>query len=372
MLMPRPSYSFLHSMLVLAAAAGIGLCLPISSPAAQKPASVIYEEVPLPDVLFLCGEPVPIDRWEVREMLDRELSISMWNQAQVFMWLKRAGRYFPYIEKRLKEEGLPDDLKYLAVAESALILDIRSSMGAMGLWQFMPPTARQVGLRYDNMIDERRDFEKSTTAALQYLKRLHGMFGNWALAMAAYNCGKSRLRDEMKRQRSDNFYRLSLPLETERYIFRIAAIKLILEDPAKYGYSVPPTRVYRPTPCDRVEVNSRGVVPMVEVAEAIGTDVKMIKDLNPHILGYNMPPGRYVVNVPTGQGARLANTLEKLSRTYAGTGGGSITGDRYVVQRGDTLSSISKRSGVPMETIRALNGIEGSLIRIGQQLRLRP
>ncbi len=111
---------------------------------------------------------------------------------------------------------------------------------------------------------------------------------------------------------------------------------------------------------------------MVEVAEAIGTDVKMIKDLNPHILGYNMPPGRYVVNVPTGQGALLAKVVEKMSRTYAGTGGGPITGGLYVVQRGDTLSSISKRSGVPVSTIRSLNGIQGSLIRIGQQLRLRP
>ncbi len=369
---PHPSYSCLRSMLVLAAAAGLALCLPPISPASQKPAPVVHEEVPLPDVLFLCGEPVPIERREVGEMLDRELTISAWNQAQVFMWLKRVGRYFPYIEKRLKEEGLPDDLKYLAVAESALIMDIRSSMGAMGPWQFMPGTAREAGLRYDNMIDERRDFEQATTAALKYLKRLRKMFGNWALTMAAYNCGKSRLRGQMKRQRSDNFYRLNLPLETERYVFRIAAIKLILEDPAKYGYSIPESRVYRPIPCDRVEVNSRAVIPMVEVAEAIGTDVKMIKDLNPQILGYNMPRGRYTVNVPPGQGAHLAMALEKMSKTYAGTGGGSITGDLYVVQRGDTLSSISKRSGVPVQTIRSLNGIHGSLIRIGQQLRLRP
>ncbi len=372
MSIPRPSHSLLHSMLVLAASAGLALCLPISSSATQNSATLVFEEAPLPEVLFLCGEPVPLERWEVREMLDRELSISMWNQAQVFMWLKRAGRYFPYIEKRLKEEGLPDDLKYLAVAESALIMDIRSSRGAMGPWQFMPATARQIGLRYDNMIDERRDFERSTTAAFQYLRRLHDIFGNWALAMAAYNCGKSRLRDQMKRQKADSFYRLSLPLETERYIYRIAAIKLILENPGGYGYRIPPSRVYRPIPCDRVEVNSRGVVPMVEVAEVIGADVKMIKDLNPHILGYNMPPGRYVVNVPTGQGPLMARAVEKMSRTYAGTGGGPITGDLYIVQRGDTLSSISKRSGVPVATIRSINGIQGSLIRIGQQLRLRP
>ncbi len=371
-MIPIPFYSVRRFTLFMGVAAGFVFCLAVSVASAQKTSHGLYEEVPLPDVLFLCGEPVPLDRREVREMLDRELSISVWNQAQVFMWLKRAGRYFPHIEKRLVEEGLPDDLKYLAVAESALIMNIRSSMGAMGAWQFMPGTARQVGLRYDTMIDERRDFEKSTTAALQYLKKLREMFGNWALAMAAYNCGKTRLRDAMNKQRADSFYRLSLPLETERYIYRIASIKLILEDPARYGYSMPPSRVYRPIPCDRVEVNTGSVIPMVEVAEAIGKDVKMIKDLNPHILGYNMPSGRYVVNVPTGRGVHMVKAMDKMSRKYAVTQGGFIKGDIYVVQRGDTLSGISKRSGVPVQTIRSLNGIQGSLIRIGQQLRLRP
>lgn len=373
--MPLPLHGFSCSLsrstpLMVAA---LAFYLFMAAPAVASPgsASVVFEEHDLPSVLFLCGEPIPLDRLEVREMLDRELSISAWNQAQVFMWLKRAGRYFPYIEQRLKEEGLPDDLKYLAVAESALIMDIRSSAGAMGPWQFMPATARQAGLRYDNMIDERRDFELATTAALQYLRRLHESFGNWTLAMAAYNCGQSRLRNEIQRQRSNCFFRLSLPLETERYIYRIASIKLILENPAAYGYRIPAGRIYRPIPGDRVEVNSRAVIPMVEVAEAIGTDVKRIKDLNPHILGYNMPAGRYTVNVPTGKGTALARAMDRLGSSLAMTGGSPITGDVYVVQRGDTLSGISKRSGVPIETIRSLNNIQGSLIRINQRLRLR-
>jgi LysM repeat protein len=362
----------LHSMAPSAVIVGLLLLPPATVSADQRPDRPGYEEVPLPGVLFLCGEPVPLDRRHVREMLDRELTISAWDQAQVFMWLKRAGRYFPHIEKRLAEEGMPEDLKFLAVAESSLITHIRSHRGAMGPWQFMPRTARHNGLRKDRRIDERRDFERATSAALRFLKKLHGMFGEWTLAMAAYNCGETRLKKEMKRQRADGFYRLNLPLETERYIFRIAAIKLILEDPVRYGYRISKDRVYRPLSCDRVEVHLPAPVPIVDVAEALGTDFKTVKELNPHIQGYNMPSGRYAVQVPEGQGPRLTRVLETVGRTYAVTSGGAITGDRYVVQRGDTLIGISRRSGVPVHTIKELNGIQGSLIRVGQKLELSP
>ena len=201
LLAPRP-------ILVPVLAALIALCLPAPTRAGRQATPIMHEEVPLPDVLFLCGEPVPLEDRSVREMLDRELTISAWDRAQVFMWLKRAGRFFPHIEEQLLKEGLPDDLKYLAVAESSLITHIRSRRGAMGPWQFMPGTARHKGLRKDRRIDERRDFERSTDAALEYLKTLKEKFGTWALAMAAYNCGDSRLRKEMSRQRADSFYRL--------------------------------------------------------------------------------------------------------------------------------------------------------------------
>lgn len=351
------------------------LLLTLSSPpsgaADQVRSNPLYEEVPLPTTLFLCGEPVPLEQRHVREMLDRELTIAAWDQAQVFMWLKRVGRFFPHIERRLAEEGLPDDLKYLAVAESALIPHIRSPRGAMGHWQFMPGTATQVGLRKDRRIDERRDFESATDAALRYLKRLHGIFQRWDLAMAAYNCGDSRLKKRMKTQRVTTYYQLSLPRETERYIFRIAAIKLILENPARYGYRIPPDRVYQPVPCDRVEIQVPAMVPIAEVAEALDTDFKTIKELNPHIVGDYMASGRYAVRVPPGQGPRLSAVLKTLGKKIAGTGG-AITGDVYVVQPGDTLTHISRRSGVPINTIRKRNGIRGSLIRVGQRIILAP
>lgn len=336
----------------------------------DRPAS-LYEEPPLPTSLFLCGEAVPLERRHVREMLDREITIAAWDRAQVFMWLKRSGRFFPHIERRLAEEGLPDDLKYLAVAESALIPYIRSPRGAMGHWQFMPGTARQIGLRKDRRIDERQDFESATEAAIRYLKQLYKTFQCWSLTMAAYNCGGSRLKNEMKLQRTDTFYQMNLPRETERYVFRIAAIKLILENPARYGYRIPPDRVYQPIPCDRVEVHIPAMVPITDVAEALGTDFKTLKELNPHILGDYMASGRYAVQVPPGQGRRLSAVLKTLARKVAATGG-AITGETYLVQPGDTLIHISRRSGVPVSTIQELNGIQGSLIRVGQRIKLAP
>lgn len=367
----RPFRPGLRSAILLVFVALMSLLQAAPLFAGDETATPVYREVPLPEVLFLCGEPVPLHQRHVMEMLDRELTISAWDRAQVFMWLKRAGRYFPHIEKRLVEEGLPEDLKYLAVAESALIPHIRSPRGAMGPWQFMPGTARQNGLRKDGRIDERRDFERSTSAALGFLKKLNGMFGSWTLAMAAYNCGDNRIKKEMKRQEVDNFYQLNLPLETERYIFRIAAIKLILEDPSAYGYRIEQRRVYRPITKDRVEVNQSTIIPIVDVAHEMGTDFKTIKELNPHILGRHMPSGRYFVNVPPGRGGELTKALQKTRKTYAVGKDGFITGDRYVVQRGDTLIGISRRSGVPVVTIRELNGIQGSMIRVGRQLTLR-
>jgi len=340
-------------------------------PATPNPPARIYEEPSLPRKLSLCDEPIPLEKREVLEMLDREVTIAAWDQAQVFMWLKRVGRYFPYIEKRLREEGLPDDLKYLAVAESSLILGIRSPKGALGTWQFMPATGRQHGLRKDRSIDERKDFERATDAALRYLKELHEMFQSWHLAMAAYNCGYARMKKEMEKQRAAGFFSLNLPRETERYIYRIAAIKLILENPEAYGYRIPEERVYSPVPADRVVAKVRSSIPIVDIAEALGTDFKTIKELNPHIQGYHMPTGTYYVRVPEGAGKRLAQVLKKMDGKYAKRTV-DIDGDVYIVQAGDTLSQISRRSGVPISTIKELNDIRGSLICIGQRLKLKP
>lgn len=338
---------------------------------AQENAYPVFDNFPLPESVSLCGEPMPLENRRVREMLDREFTIAVWDRAQVFMWLKRAGRYFPHIEKKLAEAGMPDDLKYLAVAESSLLTHIRSSQGAIGPWQFMARTARGNGLRKDHMVDERLSFEHSTEAALKYLKRLKDMFGTWTLALAGYNCGKTRLKKEIEKQKVTGYYRLNLPLETERFIFRIAAIKIIMENPKTYGYRLTHEQVYRPIECDTVPVKIPVQLHIKDVARALGTDFKVLKEFNPQILNCYLPAGHYTIKVPSGLASRMTTVLKQLTRTASRRM--KKASDRYyVVQPGDTLSHIARRKGVPVVTLKRLNGIRGSLIMVGQMLRVSP
>ncbi|MBW2606810.1 MAG: lytic transglycosylase domain-containing protein [Deltaproteobacteria bacterium] len=252
----------------------------------------------LPSTLSLCGETIPLENSHVWEMLDREFNITVWDRAQVFMYLKRAGRYFPYIEKKLSEAGMPMDLKYLAVAESALLTYARSSDGARGMWQFMKLAARSNGLRRDNIVDERLNFEHSTKAAIKYLKYLKRKFNTWPLALAAYNGGETRIRKAIREQKTRDYYRLNLPLETERYVFRIAAIKIVMDNPARYGYHLSQERVYRPHKYDIIHVNIKKTIQITEFAQFFGTDFKAVKELNPQFLKSYLPQGKYTVNVP--------------------------------------------------------------------------
>jgi LysM repeat protein len=331
----------------------------------------VFEDFPLPESLRLCGEPIPLENHHVREMLEREFIISVWDQAQVFLWLKRAGRYFPYIEKKLAEAGMPDDLKYLAVAESALLTHIRSKDGALGTWQLMKHTARHNDLRKDRMLDERLNFERSTAAALKHLKRLRGMFDSWTMVLAAYNCGEGRIKKEIRKQKVKDYYRLNLPLETERFIFRIAAVKIIMENPKRYGYNLAPDRIYQPAEYDTVQAKISVPIHVMDVAQALDTDFKVLKEFNPQILGDFLPAGKYMIKVPSGQGTKTATVLKKLTRT-ASRRMKKVSDQYYVVLSGDTLSHIAQRTGVSVDTLKRLNGIRGSLIRAGEKLRLRP
>ncbi len=160
-----------------------------------------------PDQLALCGEAVPLDVPEVKERLDREFTIVVYSHAQVYLWLKRMQRYFPWLERELARNGLPNDLKYVAVAESDLQISASSPAGAVGPWQFIRSTGANYGLAQSEGIDERRDFEKSTQSAFKYLRDLRELFQNWTLALASYNCGERRVQDEMKKQKVSSYYR---------------------------------------------------------------------------------------------------------------------------------------------------------------------
>lgn len=324
-----------------------------------------------PHSITLCNEAIPLESPIVWEKLDREFTIAAWDRPQVILWLKRAGRYFPYIEQKLAEEGLPDDLKYLAVAESALLATIRSSKGASGLWQLMARTGRHYGLRKNRLIDERLDFERATDAALIYIKHLRDTFDSWTLVLAAYNCGEYHLKREMKKQKVDDFYSLNLPSETERFIFRITAIKIIMENPQLYGYRLAKDQIYQPLNYDTVEVRVDKQSHLTDMASALGTDYRVLKGLNPHILSHQLPTGQYALRVPPGAGERVAAFLQN------NDGGGSVgivevSKGHYIVRPGDTLSHIARRTGVPIAILKRLNGINGSLVRAGERLQLAP
>jgi membrane-bound lytic murein transglycosylase D len=224
---------------------------PLPSVSPEAPASAAAPEVRFPyytypDNLTLCGEAVPLKEQVVREALDREFVLVVWSRAQTTMWLKRAPRYFPELEKKIQAKNLPPDLKYVALVESDLRQRAHSHAGAMGPWQFMGPTAQRFRLQVTPVVDERFDFGQATDAALDYLKTLRQQMGSWALAMAAYNCGEGRVQKEQGLQRVNNYYHLALPEETERYVFRVLAAKVVMESPRTYGFDIPPTAFMDP------------------------------------------------------------------------------------------------------------------------------
>ena len=328
-------------------------------------------EYDLPDSMTLCGETIDLTDPLTREMFDREFTIMVWDRPQVFMWLKRAGRYFPYFEKKLAEQNLPDDLKYLAVAESSLHLTAKSGAGANGMWQFMEATAQHYGLRVEKgVIDERLSVEKSTEVAFKYLKELNGRFGNWMLAMAAYNGGENRVNQAMKSQNVEDYFKLNLPPETERYVFRIAAIKMILGDPSRFGYRIKPERIYKPQDTKTVNVNISGRFYITDVTEVAGINYRTFMELNPIILSVTMPQGRYAVQVPPESREDFIKALEKLSDPDFRVKNGYDK--RYVVvKEGEVLYTISWRTGVPVGTIMSLNNMKNAGITPGQRLLIR-
>jgi hypothetical protein len=301
-------------LLLLAAGVALGPGGPRPAPPAPRveaPAAAPWPYFQAPDHITLCHDPVPLDDPEVREDLDREFTIAVWSRAQTTMWIKRGQRYFPEIERRIRAYGLPLDLKYVAVIESNLMPKARSSVGALGPWQFMGPTAKRFQLQANDALDERMNFTAATDAALRYLRDLHRLFRNWPLALAAYNCGEGRVQKEMALQGVSNYYHLSLPEETERYLYRILAAKIILESPGRYGYDIPPEKLYPPLDFDEVDFSVAKEVAVRTLAEACGSNYKSLKRLNPWIKGAALPPGAYHLKIPKGSASRFREAYRR-------------------------------------------------------------
>lgn len=233
----------------------------------------------VPKNLCFAEESLPLHDYEVYERMDRELLINTYWQTQTILIHKRANRWFPVIEPILKRNGIPEDFKYIPVIETGF-LNLTSPAGAVGFWQFMPNTALEYGLEVNSQVDERYHVEKSTQAACNYFNKLYKELGNWTLVAAAYNMGLTGVKQQINRQRTSNYYDLVLNQETSRYVFRIVAMKEIMENPSEYGYKVRKKDMYPLIPTYTVKVDT-AITDIAMFATRLKLNYKIIKSFNP-------------------------------------------------------------------------------------------
>lgn len=235
--------------------------------------------LPMPDKVFFANERVPIENFDVRESLDKELhKIAFWH-SEMLLYIKRANRYFPAIEAMLKRNGVPDDFKYVCVTESGLT-NVVSPAGAAGFWQFMRTTGREYGLIINKEVDERYNWKKATLAACKYLKKRYKKYGSWAMVAASYNAGDGGVNKFMSYQKTRSYYDLALYKETSRYVYRAIAIKLIMENPKEYGFNYGKRDLYPVLDTKQVDVDST-ISNMANFARSQGMTYKVFKLLNP-------------------------------------------------------------------------------------------
>ena len=270
----------------------------------------VYAPV-IPDTMTFAGEQVPLEKYYVREALDNELIINMYRQSSTLLYFKRANRYFPIIEPILKRNNIPDDMKYLCVIESGLT-NATSPAKAQGFWQFIPSTGNKYGLTVNDEIDMRNDLEASTEAACKYLRSLYNRFHSWSAAAAAYNCGENGLARRFDAQGVKSYYDLRLNSETSRYVYRILAMKLIMQHPQQFGYYLRHCDLYPTIPAHCVTLSGQNV-DLYKFAKDNGTTYKMLRDMNPWIQTDNLKNKAnksYTVQLPIENGT-LQKTLTK-------------------------------------------------------------
>lgn len=273
----------------------------IFSISGEEKAKVIREGTPMyfPSAVDFAGEPAPLQISDVRERLDRELLVNANLDATTVLIIRRANRYFPVIEPILKQNGVPDDFKYLAVIESGL-MNVTSPSGAKGFWQFMPDTAKERGMEVNELVDERYHLEKSTEAACKYLLAAKAKFGTWTMAAASYNGGMSGVGKRADEQKVSSYYDLGLTEETSRYVFRILALKEIMKNPALYGFSIFENELYPPIPTKSVEVDST-LTDLTAFAQSQGINYKILKIHNPWLRDkklLNPSKKKYQIQIP--------------------------------------------------------------------------
>jgi membrane-bound lytic murein transglycosylase D len=281
---------------------------------------------------------------------------------------RRSGAYRPFIEEQLRKAGLPEELSWLPLIESGFKVKALSKARALGLWQFIASTAYRFDLRRDRWVDDRMDLERSTQAAITYLKGLHDLFGDWTTVLAAYNCGEGNVLRVIREQRVnylDNFWDLysRLPAETARYVPRFLAALHIIKDPEKYGLA--DLHLDKPLVCDRVQVNRQ--MRLTDIASALDVPVDKLEELNPALRYSATPDYAFVLNVPSNTGDLLLSKLEQIPLWQPP----KVTVMMHRVRPGETLSGIAAKYRVALQRIVLANGLRSAgRIRAGQRLKI--
>ena len=254
----------------------------------------------IPQYVEWGGEKILLDRYDMRERFDREMVSFCYGHTNTLMIIKRANRYFPILKPIIEEMGLPADFIYLAAIESSLNPRAQSPARAVGLWQIMPTTAKEYGLEVNDNVDERYNIIKSTRAACKYLKKAYEKYGSWITAAASYNAGQNRISTELTRQLQNHAVDLWLNDETSRYMFRLMAIKMIMENPVYYGFAIRSSQLYPPMRFKEIEVNNT-ISDLSQFAIENGISFSQLKDFNLWLRSRKLPiqeGSSYIILIP--------------------------------------------------------------------------
>jgi len=337
--------------------------------------------IPFPDDLYFAGEKVPMYDFEVRERVDRELLVNTYFQSASILHFKKAARWFPAIEKILKQEGVPEDFKYIAVIESGLS-NVVSPAGAVGFWQIMKNTGSELGLQIDEEVDERYDPIKSTYAACRYFKKAYKEFGSWTMVAASYNMGMGGLRRQASQQGQADYHALFLNTETSRYVPRLLAVKQIMENPRQFGYYFKPKHLYKPLKTNKVEVDKE-IADLTVFAKEQGISYKHLKVFNPWIRKTYLPAPpagkKFIIEIPDKsvfdeeadlqpEYKEVQPEVEKIEQKAEEPDYIEV---KHSVEKGQTLRDIAKLFEVKVVDIVIWNSLETTDLQKGQELKIR-
>jgi membrane-bound lytic murein transglycosylase D len=324
---------------------------------------------PIPEEIQFAGEKILLNEEDIIERFDRELLTNMYWQSQTLLFIKRANKYFPIIEPILKANNIPDDFKYLCLAESGLQPLVVSPAGAASYWQFLDKTAKNFGLTVNDEVDERYHLQKSTEAACKYFNLAYRTFGSWGLVAASYNMGIEGVRRQLLAQGETNYEYLFLNQETSRYLLRIIAIKQIVSKPQDYGFHVADSHKYKRMPTIVVAVNENGI-DLYEFAKNYGCTYKDLKYYNPWLRKSTLNAKEvYYIHLPK---RKLETLLPLVSDTIFHN---ALPDDMleviHIINAGETLQSIANLYNVPVDELVKLNNLKSQTLQVGSKIRVR-